>query len=451
MRKIRFWLISVALLVSLLLPGYANTAGAQGASLDLLALGDSLAAGVSEKGELGRGYADFLAIMLEKEGNLGSYNKGFAKPGYSTSNVITDLEQNVEKPLFGLDAVFGEGVSLKQSIIDAEIITLSVGANDVLGEIPKDKDGKVDVAAINQMEVMAAITEVAVNMNKILTQIRALNADAEIVVMGYYNPYPALKEMEIALAFLVNSMDEGVKNVVIANDAKFIDTKALIKENAGAYLPNPANIHLSEAGYKGVAQLMFEALTLPATPQEPLIPTLSDVKGHWAEKNIQQAISAGIFNGYPDGTFKPEKTLQRSEMTSLLARLWGLKTTTTSLPFTDITQVSTAMKAELQAVYDLGIVKGDGSGKFNPTSEINREQMGLMLVRAYEAQMKAPFLAQKELPYKDVANLSTESIKAISFLYEFGLIDSAQAFNPKGKLTRAQAAKMLSLLAAKSK
>lgn len=449
MKRIRVWLLSAVLLLSLLLPGYANTAGAQGTSLDLVALGDSLAAGVNENGKLGQGYADFLALMIQEKGHLGTYNKGFAYPGYLTSNVIEEIEKNIEKPLLGLDAVSGKVVSLKQSIIDAEIITLSIGANDVLGDIPKDKDGKVDVGAINALEILATIPKVTENMNKILMQIRALNADAEIVVMGYYNPYPALKEMESSLAYLVDSLDKAIKNIVIANDAKFIDVKALIKENAGTYLPNPANIHLSEAGYKAVAQAMFKEIVLPGTPQEPSIPTLSDVKGHWAESNIQQAIKAGIFNGYPDGTFKPDKTLQRAEMTSLLARIWGLKPTTTSLPFTDITQVSTAMKAELQAVYDLGIVKGDGSGKFNPTSEINREQMGLMLVRAYEAQTKTQFKAQKELPYKDVANLSGESIKAISFLYEFGLIDSAKAFNPKDPLTRAQAAKILSLFSIK--
>lgn len=43
----------------------------------------------------------------------------------------------------------------------------------------------------------------------------------------------------------------------------------------------------------------------------------SDVKGHWAEKAIEWAMDEGLMNGYPDGTFMPDKPLTRAEYATI--------------------------------------------------------------------------------------------------------------------------------------
>ena len=48
---------------------------------------------------------------------------------------------------------------------------------------------------------------------------------------------------------------------------------------------------------------------------------LTDIKGHWAEKNIERFVKEQIIMGYPDGTFKPEKTLTYREALSMIKRL----------------------------------------------------------------------------------------------------------------------------------
>ncbi len=45
---------------------------------------------------------------------------------------------------------------------------------------------------------------------------------------------------------------------------------------------------------------------------------LTDIEGHWAENAIAQAVKEGWVNGYPDGTFRPERTISRAEMTKML-------------------------------------------------------------------------------------------------------------------------------------
>ncbi|HOM03700.1 MAG TPA: cohesin domain-containing protein [Acetivibrio sp.] len=48
-----------------------------------------------------------------------------------------------------------------------------------------------------------------------------------------------------------------------------------------------------------------------------------DVKGHWAQKFIEQLSDLGYINGYPDGTFKPNNNIKRSESVAMINRAMG--------------------------------------------------------------------------------------------------------------------------------
>ena len=47
----------------------------------------------------------------------------------------------------------------------------------------------------------------------------------------------------------------------------------------------------------------------------------SDVEGHWAEKYINSAAAKGWVEGYPDGTFQPDKYITRAEFVTLVNRV----------------------------------------------------------------------------------------------------------------------------------
>ena len=47
----------------------------------------------------------------------------------------------------------------------------------------------------------------------------------------------------------------------------------------------------------------------------------SDVEpSSWAYQSVEQLASAGIINGYPDGTFKGQKDITRFEMAQMIAK-----------------------------------------------------------------------------------------------------------------------------------
>ncbi|UUZ90923.1 SGNH/GDSL hydrolase family protein [Paenibacillus sp. P25] len=70
-------------------------------SIRYLALGDSLAAGMTPTGGLDKSYADYLAASLQAAGYLTGYERRYAYPGYTTDNVLADLKANVTKSVYG--------------------------------------------------------------------------------------------------------------------------------------------------------------------------------------------------------------------------------------------------------------------------------------------------------------------------------------------------------------
>ena len=124
---------------------------------DYVALGDSLAHGMNEVGAIGLGYTDFIAQTLKKDGLITSYTKDFAYSGYTTKNVLNDLQADVEKEVTGF-GYKSEKASLRASIKDAEVVTLTVGANDLLPLLTEAAATGIDMASI-----MKASTETMAN------------------------------------------------------------------------------------------------------------------------------------------------------------------------------------------------------------------------------------------------------------------------------------------------
>lgn len=168
----------------------------------------------------------------------------------------------------------------------------------------------------------------------------------------------------------------------------------------------------------------------------------SDIKNHWGKDFIEQAVSAGIINGYPDGTFKPNLHLTRAQTASMIVRALGLKTSLPA-PFTDIEKYDEAIKAEIAAAYQYNIIKGN-NGKFNPSDKVTRAQLALMIMRSYEFVKAEPYIATEIAPFTDIVRLDNETKKAISFLYEFGMASGADSkFMPGDPATRVEATKIL--------
>jgi outer membrane protein assembly factor BamB len=159
----------------------------------------------------------------------------------------------------------------------------------------------------------------------------------------------------------------------------------------------------------------------------PALPAFSDLPtNHWAREVISEMINKGIFQGYPDGTCRPDKVVTRAEFVSLLLRTLKLKEEEEeegTVDFSDVQPGNWYYQAVATA-YHYGLVKGYAEAKerfngqtkkkqsFRPHDSVTREQVATMLIRALE---------HKGLEKKDLGETKVEEILA--------------CFNDQGKIS----------------
>lgn len=100
----------------------------------------------------------------------------------------------------------------------------------------------------------------------------------------------------------------------------------------------------------------------------------------WAHSGIDFGVRNGYINGTSGNTVSPYKTMTRAELVTVLYRMAGSPQVTVSNTFTDVASGTCFTNAIIWAAEN-GIVLGDGSGHFNPTDNVTREQIALILYR----------------------------------------------------------------------
>ncbi|MFD0681642.1 MULTISPECIES: beta-alanine-activating enzyme beta-propeller domain-containing protein [unclassified Paenibacillus] len=110
--------------------------------------------------------------------------------------------------------------------------------------------------------------------------------------------------------------------------------------------------------------------------------SLSDINGHWAKNNVIQAVNKGIVSGYPDGTFKPDRSVSRAEFAVLLMNALKPPGKGAALTFEDKDTIGSWAVKEIAQCVELGIINGYPDGTFGPNKTINHAEMITMVVRA---------------------------------------------------------------------
>ncbi|MEQ8200337.1 MAG: S-layer homology domain-containing protein [Syntrophomonadaceae bacterium] len=123
----------------------------------------------------------------------------------------------------------------------------------------------------------------------------------------------------------------------------------------------------------------------PADEPGPVPPAieLKDIKGHWAQGNIEALVAKGAVSGNPDGTFLPEKKISRAEFASMLVNAFKLQPGQGKV-FAD-TENHWA-RAAISTAFANGIIGGYSDTRFGPDDTITREQMAVMIIKAAQAE-----------------------------------------------------------------
>ena len=106
----------------------------------------------------------------------------------------------------------------------------------------------------------------------------------------------------------------------------------------------------------------------------------TDLRGHWAESQLQWAVEQGYLTGTSATTLSPNKTLTRGMAAVILYRYAGSPTAGENSRFSDVPAGAYYAKAVAWAS-DKGIVAGYSETQFGPEDTITREQLAVILFR----------------------------------------------------------------------
>lgn len=221
--------------------------------IDYVALGDSLAAGITPYGGDDKGYPEYLAERLKQTEYDVEEFTNYGVSGYTTEQLKNAL----------LYASQVDNSAIRNSIRNAELVTIDIGAVDILALLTK---AKIEKRQLTQFEIETVLQQVRNNLLTSLGIIGSLNPTAKVYVMGYYNPFPHYSEQEQAallpLLDALNQTIEGVVSYYTSNNFSYfyVPTEQVIASNETKYLPTK-DIHLSLEGYEAVAKEFWQAIT----------------------------------------------------------------------------------------------------------------------------------------------------------------------------------------------
>lgn len=169
--------------------------------------------------------------------------------------------------------------------------------------------------------------------------------------------------------------------------------------------------------------------------------SFKDMQGHWAQPSVARLVELGAIAGYPDNSFKPNRSVTRAEFATMLVK--ALKLEGSGQNYSDTT--SHWAREAIAAASGLGIVNGYADRSFGPDDTLTREQMASMLVRA--AGLTA---SGTPVSFSDAAQVSSWSLPSLQAAVSSGLMNGYTdgTIKPQGLTTRAEAATVLSRLPA---
>lgn len=198
-----------------------------------LSIGDYLSYGVNSYGVKENGYSFYVKNYLEKEDKLKYYNDSFTGVNYRIVDLINMIKYN-EVKVFN-----GKNININQLLKKADVITLSVGMNDLYYKLKVNDD--------NIYNYMNGLIN---DMDELLKYIDRFNHE-KVFVLGYYN---VRVEQEY-----INYINVKLKYIVENNDFIYIDLSNIFDNNPiyfdkkGSFVPN-------NEGYLKISKIIVDKL-----------------------------------------------------------------------------------------------------------------------------------------------------------------------------------------------
>ena len=193
--------------------------------VNLLALGDGLASGMTAYNVNGYSYNDYLKDYFKKENNLANYNNSFAAANLETKELINMIKSN-----YNIN-INGKSITIQQTISEANIIIIGIGIDELANK------------SLNNELTKKYINEYINNMEEIFKLIKKYNHN-KVIVLGIYDIYNINSE----------TINQKIEKITKEYNYQFLDISKIV--NNSEYYFNNSSYYLNYKGHKKINTIL---------------------------------------------------------------------------------------------------------------------------------------------------------------------------------------------------
>ncbi len=166
----------------------------------------------------------------------------------------------------------------------------------------------------------------------------------------------------------------------------------------------------------------------------------SDVSNQWFAEHVDYLVAKNVLDGFSDGTFRPGHDVTRAQAAKMIVESLGLELPTTVSLSFPDTKNDVWYSPYVAVLVEKGILQGKPNGNFDPNGKITRAELAKIVVEAYD-------LKKDESAIINLTDVVAGSWYEgyVNTLYSLGVVGgkSAGKFVPGDNVTRAEAAAFL--------
>lgn len=229
------------------------------------AIGDSLTEGIGDSTSQG-GYVPILGKMIQRKFSIKKVETtNFGKSGDRSDQILKRLNENEE---------------MQTAVEDADVVGITAGANDLMKIVRNNLFSDISETTFTKPK-----EDYKKSLLKLLEEVRTLNPNAAVYVIGIYNPYYLQFSDITEVQDIVDEWNTATKEVVdeqtnmtfvpindiiyrglndsssVSSSSSTTSDSTSTSESINNLISDEDNFHPNNLGYQLMADAVFEAMT----------------------------------------------------------------------------------------------------------------------------------------------------------------------------------------------
>ncbi|WP_156290150.1 GDSL-type esterase/lipase family protein [Oceanobacillus salinisoli] len=204
---------------------------------NIVAIGDSLTQGVGDSTNQ-NGYIGILERTINANGEVAQF-ENFGKRGLRSVQLLNRLDDE----------------EVSSAIQEANIILITIGANDIM------QVAKENIMNLSLHDFIEERVNFENNLREVIAKLKDLNKEANIYLVGFYNPFEKYFQDIEELNMIVETYNSTSESIADENEkVTFIPTVDLFKdEDINLFADD--NFHPNYQGYHRIAERVLNYIT----------------------------------------------------------------------------------------------------------------------------------------------------------------------------------------------